>query len=335
MDPELQKLLEAVTTVANTEFTNRYMGGVYGELMNVHTDARGYIKLFAQAEGAMFERWRGKGNVSSITEGTHKILADLFTYSKEIPIRKWDQLMAWLGNNWPGMLATAGRKAAFKFDEVATELLDDAVGGTSPNSLYGTSMWLGEVTIPGSDGKKFSNREDLGELTEDNLREAYYQAIENLAERVCADGSPYFDIEDMATQIRLMYAPTAKLTRLINKVFDTGRTSSRDQVDKITDIMVKPNQIWLNPKFKNLNGADAGGIMFYYPNMGNLRAFQAVQTEEGIGLEDDLPLNQDAAQKLTRDQQLNRHYTFTATKDMEVGAGTPSQFLWFDADNIR
>lgn len=340
MDPELQLILESVTTVANTEFSTKYTGTKYGELTNFHTDARGFVKLFATAESAMFKRFRGKGNVTGMTEASHKIIADLFTMSRRIPIQKWKQLLAWLGSNLPGAMATAGNKAAFKSDDIITELLNLAVSGGSINSLYGTNAFIGKnIAIPGSSGEqRLTNRLDPVELTEDSLRELYWRAVENLNERVCPDGSPYFDSMDLDMGMRVMYAPTAKMSRLINKVFDTGKTTSRDQVDKITGVTTVPNNLWMLPKYNHLNGKDGGGVLIYYPNMGNLRAFQFVQTMNGLGFEFDLPQQDSGGSQFNfvpAEQQLNREYTWTVTKEMEVGAGSSQQFLWADLTKIR
>lgn len=339
MDPELQLILESVTAVANTEFATKYMGTQYGELTNFHTDPRGFVKLFAQAESAMFKRFRGKGNVSGVVEKSHKIIADLFTMSKRIPIQKWKQLLAWLGSNLPGAMATAGNKAAFKTDDIITELLNSVVRGDSINSLYGTGAYIGtNIAIPGSDGKKLTNRIDGGDLTEANVRDLFWRVVENLAERVCPDGSTYFDASDLANDLRIMYTPTAKMNQIIHAVFDTGKTTSRDQKDKISGVMVKPNNLWMLPQHEYLNGSKGGGLLFYYPNGGNLRAFQHVQTEQGLGFEHDLPQQDSGGSNfnfVTADQQMNREYTWTVTKEMEVGAGSGQQICWADMAKIR
>lgn len=334
MDEELQVLIEAAETRAVNEFRSRYQSGVYSELVQTRTDARGFIKLFATAEGGVFERFKGSFSASSIEERGLTIIADRFGLSKNIPMQKWEQLLAWLGASFPGLMADVGMAAAFKIDLLINDLLAKAVAGTiaSPTNLpnlYDDAVFLGNVEAPGSGahGPKIVNVNRLngGAYNEANLTAAYYTVLEALAEFKSPDGSPYFNPMELVGGLRIMHPILGKVTRLIDLVFDTGRTVGDHTRPRITGLTMKPNSLWNQDA--RLKGT---GLYFYLPTVSNLTAFQFVQTVTGLKFADDLPANEGATSKQSAEQQKTQKYTMTATKDMEVGLGSPLQGMWVD-----
>ncbi|GMR17103.1 MAG: hypothetical protein BMS9Abin32_159 [Gammaproteobacteria bacterium] len=334
MDEELQVLLEAAEARALNEFRTRYMSGVYSELMQTRTDARGFIKLFATAEGSVFERFKGAFSASSIEERGLTIIADRFGLSKNIPMQKWDQLIAWLGNSFPGLMADAGMKGAFKIDLLANDLLARAVAGTiaAPTNLpnlYDDAVALGNVEAPGSGAHgpviRNTNRIDGGTYTEANLRAAYYTVLEALAEFKSPDGSPYFNPMELVGGLRIMQPVLGKVQRILDLVFATGRTVGDTTRPRIVGVEMRPNSLWNQD-----SRLKAKGLFFYLPTVSNLTWFQFVQTITGMTFADDLPDNEAGLRKQSAEQQKTQRYTLTATKDMEVGIGSPIQGIWVD-----
>lgn len=324
MDENLQEILVGAETKAVAAFQSEYRGGLYDGHFDVETDATGYLKLYGRADGAGFQRFKGEFDVHRIAHRNHTIIADTFGEVVEIPIKDWELLLAWLGQNFGPLLAEAATNAAHLKDELITDLIKDAIDTSVTNAnLFNDSTFFGELTLPGAGaGKpagKLVNRCAASARTATGIRDAFYKAKKLLSTMKKPNGKPYHGGGVFMEGFSLMF-PTS-LEQTVNEVFDNNRTSSRDSKDKIMGVDTRENNLW--------DAEGINGLLLVPKRKRGMGMFQVVQRTNNPEFFSDLPA-ENPGNFRTAEQQTKLKYTASATLDVEVGLGNPYAGVWID-----
>lgn len=324
MDERLQEILVGAETQAITAFQNAYNGGLYDGWFDTDVDSTGFLKLYARADGAAFQRFKGEFDVERLVHRNHTIIADTFGEVIEIPIKDWEILLAWLSTNFGPLLAEAATNAAHLKDELITDLLKQAIDENAINpNLFDDSVFFGEVDLPGSGGNKpaskLSNRIKAKSRDADGVRDAFYAAKGKISKMLKPNGKPYHGGGVFLEGFDLMFSTADE--QVINRVFDNNRTTSRDSQDKIMGVDTVENNLW--------DAAKIDGLFLRPKRRIGMALFQVVMRTENPEFFTDMPPSAPGGFR-TAEQQTKLKYTSSAVLDIEVGLANAYAGVWID-----
>lgn len=324
MDERLQEILVGAETKAITAFQNAYSGGLYDGWFDTEVEPTGFLKLYARADGAGFQRFKGEFDVERIVHRDFTIIADTFGEVIEIPIKDWEILLAWLSTKFGPLLAEAATNAAHLKDQLITDLLKLAIdeSATNPN-LFDDTTFFGEIDLPGSGGNKpaskLSNRIKAKSRDADGIRDAFYAAKGKISKMLKPNGTVYHGGGVFAEGFDLMFSTADE--QVINRVFDNNRTTSRDSQDKIMGVATVENNLW--------DAAKIDGLFLRPKRRIGMALFQVVMRTENPEFFSDMPPSAPGGFR-TAEQQTKLKFTASAVLDLEVGLGNPYGGVWID-----
>lgn len=316
MDPELHEMLIGAGTDAIGAFHAAIEESIYSSWIDVATEPLGYKKHFASAKGNGFTKFDGEVDATELVHRSYQIIAQKYTQAVKIPKLEWKQLLAWLGNNFSDELSEVMADAGAAMDESITALIKSAIDPTASNpNLFHDSKFFGTYDLPSSGALAPGQMKNLVKVkTRDaaGLREGFRKGKSLISTMKRPNGKAYHRGGVYRQGFELMFSTADEA--LIDEVFDTNMTTSRDNKDKIMNVDVQENNLW---------EAEGMDLILMRPKMGrSMSGFQVVKTEDAPVETNNLPRTAPNGFEEASVQALQA-YRSTAVLHMETGFGNP------------
>lgn len=308
MNNTLDKIRDARGTFYGA-MNNRLNAGVFRQGGGWYLDAfepAGYHKFVAEADGAGFERLRGRASTANWDVKPFTITTDTWIKAIDIPRDTFDSAETILGLPFTQSLSARGEEWATLPDRVFTKLLTDGQNAANV-SLLGTPFFDTDAPIPNSNNLTLNNTFTVKTNDKTGWRNAFYGIRKVFSKMQRPNGERYH-----SSLGKLVIMHPTSLSEQIESAFGFN-------VDAAAEANPIKNRVILIENSLMDDGADTR--VWVKPETISWMPLIWVKKQMQPRMEDNIPRGGSGA--VEKELQLTQKYTMSVSGEAEGGYGIP------------